>query len=159
MWEHTADIFHSQHIGARGNQVAVIVAFIRPDKYMIVPKQHIASFNMTFFGRTDHFMRIDLFNNMIYRFELAFTIRKDVRFYKDVINHETDVACKYLVVVFNKPWPKNDHIIFLKNFVDGLHLHEHICFTWIRAGKNVFKRFWIVGLMLQWRWPVAFGCP
>ena len=98
----------------------------------------IATFNVNIIWRTNDFGRVYLVNYVLNCIQFTISIRKNVCFYKNIVDYKTNITSKNLVVIFNHFWTKNFHIIFLKYFVERIHFVNHIFVNRISSCENVF---------------------
>src|SRR5690606_38945673 len=137
IWKQFFDVLNALHIGSRRDKIFIIASFVSAYKNMIVPQHYITPFNMYFIRWTNHFIGIHLIDYILNRIQFTFTIRQNIGFYKKIVNYKTNIATKYLIVIFDYFRAIYFYIIFFKNIVKSFHFFHHIGFCWISTRFNM----------------------
>ena len=133
------------HISTRSYLFFIVSAFISTNKNMVVPRHYIASFNMYIGGRSNHFFRRHLSDNVFNSLKFSLSIGQDIRFDKNIFNHKTNIASEYLVAIGNNFRAIYFYIVFFKYCTKSIHFGYHILFYRIGTCFDVLCRLRVVG--------------
>src|SRR5690606_36654755 len=121
MWKQILDILHTFHIGFGSYIVLIVTSFIGTNKNMVVPKHDVSTFYMNRLWRSYHFFWIYLVYNILNSIQVFFSIWKNIRFYKDIVNNKCYVPCKNLVTVFYQFWSVHFNVVLLEYLCNFFH--------------------------------------
>ena len=128
-------------IGARGLDLRIICAAVRPDEDVFVVQNDVSAFdvNLVLVFDTHEFRGINLVDDVLNGGKFLVAFGQNPSLDDNVVDYKCNVACKDLVLVRDQFWTVDFDVVLLEHFVERFHFSNHVGFDRIGSCKDVFE--------------------